>query len=59
MGGRIKIFYILLNEIDISSGQVVQFTEANCQNTELPGMGVTKAPFANFSITGNFDLAKV
>ena len=23
------------------------------------GMGVTKAPFANFSVTGNFDLAKV
>ena len=24
-----------------------------------PGVGVTKAPFANFSVTGNFDLAKV
>ena len=24
-----------------------------------PGLGVTKAPFVNFSVTGNFDLAKV
>ena len=24
-----------------------------------PGVGVTKAPFVNFSLTGNFDLAKV
>ena len=23
------------------------------------GVGVTKAPFVNFSVTGNFDLAKV
>ena len=24
-----------------------------------PGVGVTKAPFVNFSVTGNFDFAKV
>ena len=24
-----------------------------------PGVGVTKAPFVNFSVTGNFDLANV
>ena len=31
-----------------------------CTGTRsYPGMGVTKAPFANFSVTGNFDLAKI
>ena len=30
-----------------------------CVQNIRPRVGVTKAPFVNFSVTGNFDIAKV
>ena len=51
ISGNISLFVCFY--LKTSPGQRQAITWSNA------GMGVTKAPFANFSITGNFHSAKV